>query len=402
MNLEAWITRQRSHAAAMMRQSISPSIVKTRPRFFQTIVPKPGSVVASPVPAAYDPEPDYFFHWYRDSAVVMDALRLVKDEIPGADALFDDFVRFSLDLAGLDGRAVPSPQAEPDFTQFLRKNLDIAHGEAIGAETRVNPDGTLDITDWPRPQHDGPAMRALVVMRWGVPGESAANLLRADLRFVLHRARLACFGIWEEENGLHYYVLKISAAALEEGAAWLVARGENDFAARCRAEAEAIAAELAGWWLPDEGFIRAHILEPRRGGKELDISVILAANHAGAASDEQLRATMARLEELFDGLYPINWERSAPAIGRYPGDRYYGGGAWYAATLAAAEFWYRAGERARGDAYMETVRAFTPESGDMSEQFDRITGAQTSARHLAWSYAAFITAEAERRRASGG
>ncbi|HWC62134.1 MAG TPA: glycoside hydrolase family 15 protein, partial [Rhizomicrobium sp.] len=109
MNLEAWITRQRSHAAAMMRQSISPSIVKTRPRFFQTIVPKPGSVVASPVPAAYDPEPDYFFHWYRDSAVVMDALRLVKDEIPGADALFDDFVRFSLDLAGLDGRAVPPP-----------------------------------------------------------------------------------------------------------------------------------------------------------------------------------------------------------------------------------------------------------------------------------------------------
>ena len=26
-----------------------------------------------------------------------------------------------------------------------------AHGAAIPAETRVNPDGTLDITDWPRP-----------------------------------------------------------------------------------------------------------------------------------------------------------------------------------------------------------------------------------------------------------
>ena len=88
-------------------------------------------------------------------------------------------------------------------------------------------------------------------------------------------------------------------------------------------------------------------------------------------------------------------------MGRYGDDTYYGGGAWYAATLAAAEFCYRAGDRQRGDAYLETVRAFTPESGDMSEQFDRTSGAQTSARHLAWSYAAFITAVSARRAASG-
>ena len=43
------------------------------------------------------------------------------------------------------------------------------------------------------------------------------------------------------------------------------------------------------------------------------------------------------------------------------------------------------------------MRAFTPESGDLSEQFDQTTGAQTSARHLAWSYAAFMTAIAARR-----
>ena len=37
----------------------------------------------------------------------------------------------------------------------------------------------------------------------------------------------------------------------------------------------------------------------------------------------------------------------------------------------------------------------------MSEQFDQRTGAQTSARHLAWSYAAFITCVAARRLAVG-
>ena len=45
------------------------------------------------------------------------------------------------------------------------------------------------------------------------------------------------------------------------------------------------------------------------------------------------------------------------------------------------------------------MRAFTPASGDLSEQFDRTTGAQTSAKHLAWSYAAFITAAASRTKA---
>ena len=53
----------------------------------------------------------------------------------------------------------------------------------------------------------------------------------------------------------------------------------------------------------------------------------------------------------------------------------------------------------RGDTFMRTVQAYTPASGDLSEQFDRTTGAQTSAKHLAWSYAAFITAAATRRRA---
>ena len=95
----------------------------------------------------------------------------------------------------------------------------------------------------------------------------------------------------------------------------------------------------------------------------------------------------------------------APAMGRYAGDVYYSGGAYYFSTLARpssasspprgrsdARHWIE-----RGDAYLETVRAYTPPNGDMSEQFDQRTGAQTSARHLAWSYAAFISCVAARR-----
>ncbi len=35
-----------------------------------------------------------------------------------------------------------------------------------------------------------------------------------------------------------------------------------------------------------------------------------------------------------------------------------------------------------GDGFLATTRAFTPASGDLSEQFDQRTGEQTSAKHL--------------------
>jgi glucoamylase len=400
--LERWIAREQDHAAAMMLKSISPvDIVKARPHFDQLIQPRSGAVVASHILAAYDPDPDYFFHWYRDAALVMDALRLLRGELPQAEALFQDYVRFSLGLARLDGREVApgwEDRAQPDFRHFLRKNIAAAHGAAIPAETRVNPDGTLDITDWPRPQHDGPALEALTLMRWGAEGE-AAELLRRNLAFLLRHARKPCFDIWEEEFGLHAYTLRVSAAALEEGAAWLKARGEKRQAARCRGEAAVIETLLDDFWMEEKAHIRSRRVEKGAPEKLLDAAVLLAANHARVRGP-RYGATLARLEALFDAAYAINHNRPpgrAPALGRYAGDTYYSGGAYYFSTLGAAEFCYRNGALENGDAYLETVRAFTPESGDLSEQFDQKTGAQTSARHLAWSYAAFLTAVAARR-----
>jgi glucoamylase len=122
-----------------------------------------------------------------------------------------------------------------------------------------------------------------------------------------------------------------------------------------------------------------------------------------------MHSTLERLEALFDAEYLINQNRPrarGPALGRYRGDRYYSGGAYYFSTLGAAELCFRAASRGgtadntqlieRGDAYLETVRTFTPPSGDLSEQFDQRSGVQTSAKHLAWSYAAFITCAAVR------
>ena len=57
--LGRWIERQYRHSAVAMMRSVSPlGIVKNRPGFAQSVRPRKGSIVASPVLGAYDPEPD--------------------------------------------------------------------------------------------------------------------------------------------------------------------------------------------------------------------------------------------------------------------------------------------------------------------------------------------------------
>jgi glucoamylase len=420
--LEDWIESQYHHSAHRMLRGISATdILKQRPGFGQTIQAHVGSVVASPILAAYDPDPDYFFHWYRDSAVVMDALRLLYARGTLGDEalqLFEQFVNFSLGLDEVDGRTlVEQPQwrerVTPEFVQYLRQDADLAqvHGERIRGETRVNADGTLDISRWPRPQHDGISTRALTLKRWlALPRleptlrEAATRLLKADLHYTLRHWPEPSYDIWEEDLGLHYYTLCTAAAAL----------GEDPACA-------AIYRMLDGFWDSSDEYYRSRKLHSGAASpKQLDIAVILAAVHTDlpgarhSPGDPRMHATLTRLEQLFADQYPINQRRpagSGPAMGRYAADVYYSGGAYYFSTLGAAQLCYLAACRMRpqaaqpwlrrGDAFLNTVRAFTPPSGDLAEQFDQKTGAQSSARDLTWSYAAFISAAAARSRALG-
>ena len=436
--LDTWMERQYRYSATAMMRCVSPDIVKRRPGFGQVIRPLPGSIVASAEIAAYDPDPDYFFHWHRDSAVVVDALRLVSaDSSLGIDARqhVADFVKFGRRLQQLDGRDLIAKPAwregvADNFRGFVRPDSEFAdlHGTAIDADTRFNPDGTLDISRWARPQMDGPALRALAILRWlkgGSLDEAArrdcGELLRGDLAFLKHRWRDPSFDIWEEEKGFHYYTLRVAAAALEAGAAWLRQSGEHHAAEHCSADAGDILRRLDSYWSAERRYYRSRVLE---GGavstKELDIAVILAAIHCASdaplhsVADPRMHQTLEQLEILFADSYPINHrpDRRGVAMGRYAGDVYYSGGAYFFSTLGAAEFCYRAALAPqpladprtlidRGDAFLDTVRRFTPASGELSEQFDQRTGEPRSARNLAWSYAGFISCIDARRRAQG-
>jgi glucoamylase len=427
-DFDSWLARMTQRSIVAMEQSISATqLIRRRESFGQAIVPAKGSVLASPSIANWDPDPDYFFHWLRDSGVVMrtvvDLMRDARsdDERARWRRLFEDFVAFSLALCELNGedflaRNRYREKTEAGFRKFLRSPAEIASlaGDKLLGEPRFNPDGTIDIFRWSRPQYDGPALRALACLHYlkagGVQSDALTRLLRLDLGFTLRHAGRRSIGPWEEagQNAQHYYVAAVQLGALVHGRAFA-----EDAGAWGKAEKKVRAALERHWSEQRQVYAAMLPVKAKRADELIDASQLLAVLDADlpegphSAFDSRVHKTQSAVEDFFARELPINRGRAAPALGRYKGDRYFGGGAWYVTTLAAASLYYRRARRAgpernallkRGDAFLATVRTLTPEDGALSEQVDRATGKQTSARHLTWSYAAFIDAA----RARGG
>jgi glucoamylase len=421
-----WIASQAQRSIAAMEHAISATnLTRRRENFGQVIVPAKGSVLASPVVADWDPEPDYFFHWLRDSAIVMRVVAaLMRDGATEHERArwrrhFDDFVTFSLALSKLDGAELVMhgryrQAARHGFRKFLRPDAEVRTlaGDILLGEPRFNPDGTIDVFRWSRPQYDGPALRALACLHYlnagGPPSDALAALLRLDLRFTVRHAGRRCIGPWEEpgQNTHHYYVALVQLGALVHGRAFA-----DDAGAWNGAEQKLRVALARHWSEPHRVYTAIRPAAGDRADDLIDAAQMLAVLDADlpdgphSVLDPRVHETIDAIEDFFAREFTINRGRAAPALGRYKGDRYFGGGAWYPTTLAAAALCYRrarqpgqdrAGLRARGEAFMATVRALTPADGALSEQVDRASGAQASARHLTWSYAAFIAAARER------
>ena len=428
--LENWIARQTVRSTTLMERAISAAQLCRRRHVGkgQVIRPARGSVLASPEIADWNPEPDYFFHWLRDSAIVMRTVADLMEDAAGEPerrrwaAHFEDFVGFSLTLKACDGRAMLAERGERiahgRSDKFLRPDAELSAltGDALLGEPRFNPDGTIDVFRWSRPQYDGPALRALACLRFLAAGGASSpqllTLLQGDLDFTVRYAGHPCIGPWEEpnQNGWHYYVELAQFAALSRGRT----NGAGDDWPLAE---QTLRRDLEQYWSERHRVLMAVRPAAAQSADDLiDAATLLAVWDADlpdgphSVLDPRVQKTQEAIEALFARELPINCSHAgAPLLGRSRGDRYFGGGAWYPTTLAAAGLCYRLARLcpdgrqvnfARGDAFMTAIMQFTPADGSLSEQIDRTTGMQTSARHLTWSYAAFISTARERRLAS--
>jgi glucoamylase len=360
--------------------------------------------------------PNYYFHWVRDSALVMDVVRQLAKQNPDWNQYLHEYAHFS------------------------RMNQLAASSFGLG-EPKYEVDGAPFRGPWARPQNDGPALRASVLSRWAMslldqgqedfvrswlynPELPANTVIKADLEYVSYRWQDPCFDLWEEMKADHFYTRIAQWRALTDGAALATRLGDTGAAAWYASQASLVRTSLDAFWNPAKGQIDASLhyqegVDYKKSG--LDIAVILGVLHSSRqdvfpVSDPRVSATFLKLVSAFGKLYEINLRdaRLGTALGRYPEDKYTGrsfegGNPWVLTTLAGAEVNYRLASKAApkaarlylaaGDRFLDRVKYHANADGSLSEQIDKSTGYMTSAANLSWNYAAFLTAKWQRDKA---
>lgn len=376
---------------------------------------RPGMVVASPSRT----NPDYYYDWVRDTALTMRAL---------------------IDLYEL---RKDSKIKQMIFTwieaEAHRQNLPTLSG--LG-EPKFFIDGSGFTGPWGRPQNDGPALRAIAMIKFArlllaegnqdfvlkklYHGVLPANsVIKKDLEYTAHHWREHSFDLWEEEKGMHFYTLLSQQVALQEGAK--LAADLRDIAAAdfYRSQANVIAQKLRSEFVHDRvGIVatthRSSALGYKNSG--LDVAPLLALLHTSpyqkifSLRDPAVLKYLEVLTATFQNLYQVNkvYPELGVGIGRYPEDRYDGyvtsqvGNPWFLSTLALGEYYCLVrDEISRSGRLTATLKTQLNEvtekqfrralfhsdrQGHMSEQFNQITGHMQGAVDLTWSHNAFMTA----------
>jgi glucoamylase len=367
-SLEEWLAQQEDCAKALLAENISPPGAM------------PGAIIASPSKA----HPDYYLHWVRDSAVVINYVIESYLSTQGAAErrrmlrTIMDFVDFSQHVQGTAMREGIG-LGQPKFT---------VTGEPYAGRSIL-------------PQNDGPALRAIVLTRLAfcLLNEGQEDLVReklydarlptgtvikTDLEYVAQRWRDACIGPWEEVWGRHFFTQLVQQRALVRGSLLAAKMGDPGAASWYSSQAKLLGDALAAHWDPRRRYLVA-ILDRPAGGlcgerRGLDSAVIAASLGGYAVQEhvheelypvehEQVLATAVALERVFLALFPIN-SRSrgaeGPAIGRFPDDVYDGydssrvGNPWPSLTSAFATYHYKVAEHLRSSGQILITEATLP------------------------------------------
>ncbi len=450
-----------AHSGAGLETYLNSAGVHARNRLLENISrsdTKPGHVVA----ATSKNNPAYYYHWVRDAALVfVPVLNLYKAETNPA-------------LKRVYRQRIEEFRAASREHQLTDNPSGTITSGGLG-EPKFNVDGSAYWDSWGRPQNDGPALRAITLIDFAESlldsGEEETvrqtlydakaptnTVIKSDLEYVSHEWDRPCIDLWEEAWGDHFYTRLVQRRALLRGASLARRLGDKGAADWYESQARAIEKKMDAHWDASAGYLRATLnpSNPHFKSSELDVAIVLASMHASGSdnyygvTDDRVQATLGKLVQRFFTLYPINQTKKTDAngnplgiaIGRYAEDTYDGygrseGHPWALATLAVAEFLFRASNawqkegfisltpRTRGflndlgvnpgpadkyqthqaefttliqevhrvaDTYLARVRFHSHANGDMNEQIDRHWGHMRGAENLTWSYASLITA----------
>ncbi|EFW21461.1 glucoamylase [Coccidioides posadasii str. Silveira] len=426
--LEQWLETESSYALQSILDNIGDDGAKVQGAHA-------GIVVASPSRA----DPDYFYTWTRDAALVF-------------KHLIDAFVAGNHDSQDRIHKYITAQS----YLQTVSNPSGTLSTGGLG-EPKFHVDQSAFTGSWGRPQADGPALRATAMItyaKWLIANghEDAAKsivwpVVQNDLSYVGQFWNSTGFDLWEEVQGSSFFTAIAQHRALAEGNN--LARQLGTDCPHCESQAPQILCFLQSFWTGSN--IIANFGGDRSG---LDANSLLGIIHnfdPEADCDDntfqpcssRALANHKKVTDSFREIYPINSGMEgdqAVAVGRYAEDVYYGGQPWYLATFASAELlydaiyqWNHTGKititdvslpffqsiyksahvgtyssstnvfseiianvGSYADGYLNVARKYTPCSGALAEQFSRNDGTPLSASDLTWSYAALLTAKERR------
>jgi glucoamylase len=320
---------------------------------------QPGAVLASPSTS----EPNYYYHWVRDSARAMRTFVALSSGGPDKgkyDPIIRQYVSFSM-----------INQFTPNVINSLGEPKFMVSG--------------LDFTgNWGRPQNDGPAERATALTRWAFrllnDGQEAYvqntlydgylpsySTIKADLEFVAHHWWETCVDLWEETNGTHFYTRMQQRTALREGAKLASVLNDQGAADFYNQQASIIESQIEWFWDAGNNRLKTTIdwVSGVNKPSNLDVAIILGSIQGYSEiapfylpTHDRVLATAWAIHEAFLNLYQINSINKTengdpifPGIGRYPEDTYIGtadrtqlANPWFICTCAMSSLCYKAAE----------------------------------------------------------
>lgn len=297
---------------------------------------RPGTIIASPERI----KPNYFRHWVRDGALVANVLVSLWEH-----AKTDE------DRAKFEKMIWDYTMLSQHQQQFIAKPVFDADGNPIAEE-------------WGEPQNDGPALRAIALMRFShilrnrgrhEDSERLKTMIGKDLHGILYFGDWG-YDIWEEVRGFHFYTRMVHRKALIMGKYIAGIWGDTDLAEKCEAKIKQLETSIEHHWSEGLGYIQSSIAID--GGMpektiHLDAQVILGVLHGDTGDfytvhHERVLRTVLKLEELFERIYPINADcNGIPYIGRFEQCNWNGytrggsGNPWVLTTEAFGEYYDR-------------------------------------------------------------
>ena len=301
----------------------------------------------------------------------------------------------------LSSKIVPIMEAYASFSNVVQHtpNPSGTFSDKLSGlgEPKFQIDGSAFTENWGRPQRDGPALRAITLIKylhaynathtdlWASAGSNnpfadlydaklpANSTIKADLESTSHYWRESGFDLWEEVHGLHFFTALVQLRALREGARLATLFTDYGAARWYRDQADRLEQQfMPTFWSQDMGHLVETLNSDRSG---LDCGILLGAIHGtttecstdpAAASqcsyapftDEILVSLLALVRDQASR-FPINSrpvslndegmdEMAGVGVGRYPEDGYNGyetiphtGNPWFLCTSSVSEVLYR-------------------------------------------------------------